>query len=57
MAKEGFAYKACVRNPCKRSSDWFPSFDRHLIPLGRRVERGKGPAEGDERFWGWEVCN
>lgn len=46
---------ASVRNSCKRSSDWFPSFDRHLIPLGRRVGQDKGPAVGDERFWGWEV--
>lgn len=46
---------ASVRNSCKRSSDWFPCFDRHLIPLGRRVEQGKGPAVGDERFWGREV--
>lgn len=45
-----------VRNSCKRSSDWFPSFDRHLIPLGRRVGQGKGPAVGDERFSrGWEA--
>ena len=46
-----------VRNSCKRSSDWFPSFDRHLIPLGRRrVGQGKGPAMGDERFsGGWEA--
>lgn len=46
---------ASVRNSCKRSSDWFPSFDRHLIPLGRKVGQGKGPAVGDEKFWGWEV--
>ena len=44
-----------VRNSCKRSSDWFPSFDRHLTPLGRWVGQGEGPAVGDERFWGWEV--
>lgn len=43
---------ACVsvRNSCKRSSDWFPSFDRHLIPLGSRVGQSKGLAVGDERF-------
>lgn len=44
-----------VRNSYKRSSDWFPSFDRYLIPLGRWVGQGKGPAVGDERFWGWEA--
>lgn len=40
------AYKGCVcvsvRNSCKRGSDWFPSFDRHLIPLGRRVGQARG---------------
>lgn len=55
------AYKGCVcvnvRNACKRRSDWFPSFDRHLIPLGRRVGQGKGRAVGEERWVGkgWEV--
>lgn len=44
-----------VRNSCKRSVDWFPSFDRHLIPWGRRVGQGSGLAVSDERFWGWEV--
>lgn len=44
-----------VRNSCKRSSDWFPSFDRHHVPLGRRVGQGKGLAVLDERFQGWEV--
>lgn len=39
-----------VRNSCKRSSDWFPRFDRHLIPRGRRAGQGEGPAVGDERF-------
>lgn len=30
----------------------FPSFDRHLIPLGRRVGQGKGLATaGDESSW------
>lgn len=57
MSWEGVpAYGMCVsvsvsvRNSCKRSLDWFPSFDRHLIPWGRRAGQGSGQAVSDERF-------
>lgn len=31
-----------VRNSCKCSSNWFPCFDRHLIPSGGGQGRARG---------------